>query len=224
MHKKPTGTNGSVKISTGLASEFQKVNFPQDKAEIESFVMTAAYNVSKKTHPSFYGLISEPVLNVENDFDFSLPISSGIEYLDLAEITIGMERGGHDKAPSSCLVGELVDAAWKIVEAKECKYGTGRISIVHLLLFTTDWKFCLSPSCIKLLSLYSKIRAHQFKSIAYFAPINPGDGIFIPIFPSTDDCLLSPKEEMSIRNTRIYKANPQTAESVDNHTGIIFRF
>ena len=224
MHKKPRGVNGSVFVGAGLSPEFQKLNFPDEKSEMESNVMRAALSISEKMQPSFYGLTGEVRLNSENDFDFSLPVKGGIEYIDLAEITIGMDKGGHENAPSSHVVGEFVDAAWKIVESKDRKYGGGRAINVHLLLFITDWKFSLSPSCIRLLSVYCKKRAHQFKSIAYFLPINPGGGIFTPIFPAGEDLNISLQEELRLRNLQLHQANPQNALTVDNGKSIIFRF
>ena len=205
MHKKPSGVNGPVLISPGMLPEFQRLNFPDDKAEMEAGVMRNALDISEKMQPSFYGLIGEVKPNPENDFDFSFAVKSGFEYLDLAEITIGMDNGGHEKAPSSHLVGGLVDAAWRIVESKDNKYGTRRESTVHLLLFITDWKFGLSPSCIKLLSVYCSNRSHKFKTIAYFVPLTPDDGIFMPIFPSALDLSLSPQEELDLRGLQLFQ-------------------
>ena len=165
MHKKPSGINGFVSLSPGMHPQFQKIIFPEEKSNLEAMIFDAAIRVAQGMQPSFYDLSGDPTSNFENDFDFSLPFDGGVEYLDLAEVTFGMESGGHVKAPPSHLVGDLVDAAWKVIQKKDDKYGDARRTTVHLLLYTTDWKFTLSRSCIRLLESYCAVRKHKLNRL-----------------------------------------------------------
>ncbi|MBT8515474.1 hypothetical protein G6727_08415 [Polynucleobacter paneuropaeus] len=224
MHKKPSGINGVVSLSLRVGPEFQKIILPNEKSKLEAIIFDSALKVAEGMHPPFYNLSGKPIANLENNFDYSLPIAGGVEYLDLAEITLGMESGGYIKAPSSHLVGDLVDAVWKVIQKKEDKYGDARRAVVHLLLYVTDWKFLLSPSCIRLLAFYCAKRKHEFKSIAYFVPVSMGDGIFTSCYPSSDELFISQLEEVNIRNSQLLQGNPETILPTENGAGVIFRF
>jgi hypothetical protein len=65
-------------------------------------------------------------------------------------------------------VGDFADAVFELVKKKSRKYGGRRRVPLHLLLYSTDWRFLLSESVITLVRLYCARRPHVFSSIVYY--------------------------------------------------------
>ena len=222
-HEKPTGINGPVLITGGgPPPQFQAVPFPRSKPEMEAAILRGALKFSAGMEKPFYSLAGEPVQNKENDLDFQLPTASGTQHLDLAEIVHSMTRGGYEGAPSKFRVGDMVDNVWGVIQAKEKKYGARRRLVIHLLLYSVDWKFFLSESCIALLRLYCQRRKQHFASIAYYAPITLDEGILWPLSP-IDSMSLPHIDEASLRNNVVTHGNPAAIEATPDGMGAILR-
>jgi hypothetical protein len=182
--KKPTGEIGHVHVR-GRNVTFVPVSFPTTKPEIERFILDAALaerhwkpGMKKPTGKAFelrahYGLKGEPIQNAESHFDFTLPTESGQTYLDLMEVALLREVGGSfAKATSRYCLGDRADALWAEVSRKSEGYGTGPSSGVHLLLYSTDYRFDLGQGVSALLIHMLHARTHCFRSVVYCVP-NP---------------------------------------------------
>jgi hypothetical protein len=170
--KKPRGKMGVVQLSQNrkdaLIVEF---TLPASKEEIESFVLEEMINSIKRTGVDPYQLLSVPIQNSENDFDFTLHTATGIEYLDLLEVApLENFRGAYENAPSVYKVGELADAILYQISKKNQRYDAH--CEIHLLLYSTDWRFYLEPEVLMFLSYQCSSMDLTFKSIVYFSPLS----------------------------------------------------
>ena len=123
-------------------------------------------------------MVGEPVQNAEDHFDFTLPTASGQTYLDLIEMApLEQVRGSYDRAPKMYKLGDRADAiAAKILE-KSADYGAGSSRGVHLLLYTTDFRFDAIGSVADLLVHILHARTHCLRSV-------------VSCDPSSERCLL----------------------------------
>lgn len=183
--KKPTGVIGSITIHPdGRPPEFRQMKFPQTKAEIEKYILKLMISNAKKADLNPYDLKGNPVQNSENSFDFMLPTTQGDQYLDLMEIApLENARGSHEKAPDHYNNGELADSIYSKILSKSQKYGLSPRSVIHLLLYTTDWKFQIGDGVLDLLAYWSLRDQHCFRSILYFSPKSSNEGDIIVIHP-----------------------------------------
>jgi len=188
---------------------------------MEALILHGALKFSAGMEKPFYSLTGEPIQNLENDLDFQLPTISGIQHLDLAEIVHSMSNGGYEGAPNKYKVGDMVDVVWGLIQAKEKKYGARRKFAVHLLLYSTDWRFFLSESCISLLRAYCLRRKQHFVSIAYYAPITADEGILWPLSPFD---ALPHIDETALRNNVVTNGNPTMLTATPDGMGAMLRF
>ena len=164
-HNKPTGTVGCISIfADGRPPQFQQVPFPTEKAAIERMVVAAAVS-AKKDLGRFYQLDSDPAQNDENDLDFTLNTSRGEKRLELMEIAF-LATGSYDAAPLSYNHGELADAICAGIAKKTRRYGD-RSSGIHLLLYSTDFRFNVCNDVIWLVSKWCSATPHAFDSVVY---------------------------------------------------------
>ena len=117
----------------------------------------------------------------------------------------------------------MVDNVWGVIQAKEKKYGARRSLAVHLLLYSIDWRFFLSESCISLLRLYCQRRKQHFASIAYYAPITLDEGILWQLIP-LDVALLPQVDEATLRNNVVTNGNPTGLTATPDGMGAMLRF
>jgi hypothetical protein len=187
--KKPTGVIGSIKIyPDGRPPEFNQVGFPQSKAEIEKHMVKLTISSAQKAGLNPYDLKGDPVQNPENSFDFMLPTKQGDQYLDLMEIApLEQVKGSHEKAPDHYNNGELADSIYSKILSKSQKYGSTPRSVIHLLLYTTDWKFRAGNGVLDLLAYWSLRDQHCFRSIVYFEPASSKDGDIVIIYPRSPE-------------------------------------
>src|SRR5689334_10540256 len=135
-HKKPTGTtwshiSGQQEISTH--------GFPPSKAEIEQRIVNLMMKITREEKLNPYNLVADPIQNEEDNFDFTLPTSSGHHFLDLMEIApLDVMGCSYDSAPSSYVAGELSDLILGKILAKSKNYGSSPKAQIHLLLYATD--------------------------------------------------------------------------------------
>ena len=143
--KKPIGTVGPIVIdSENRTAEFRPLHFPRDKAEPESHIVRFVVAGLRNSATNFYRLVTNPIQNPENDFDFTLPTTSGDEYLELMEVApLEHVAGSYEAAPASYNHGELADYVFKKLLSKARKHRSVPQPPVHLLLYTTDWRFRL---------------------------------------------------------------------------------
>jgi hypothetical protein len=123
----------------------------------------------RKNGQQCYDLIAEPVQNPQNSFDFTLSTSSGEQYLDLMEVApLEHIQGSYANAPHSYNHGWFADAVLEKVDAKSKKYGPSPRAVIHLLLYSTDWRFRIAEEVITLLAYWCICRTPCFKTIVYY--------------------------------------------------------
>ena len=218
-HRKPSGTSGYFHVTGDKPPEFNKLHFPEAKDEIEKLVVAGAIAVAQVTSPELYEMYGKPTQNPENHFDFSLKGQTQDEFLDLAEI-VGPKGYASD---GTYVVGEYVDRAFELIKKKAKKYGLSRKSAVHLLLYTTDWRYFISESAVTVLRAYCGRRQHHFKSIAYFAPSGMGDGALWQVYPAPS---ATPElgwiAEHQLRGNKVTNFDPASAQPLAEGGGLSF--
>src|SRR5262249_155400 len=79
----PIGEPGPPPISADGNFSWQRIQFPERKADVERLVVEVFLNEVRSVFP-----IETAVPNAENDFDFSLETPRGTIQLELAEIVV----------------------------------------------------------------------------------------------------------------------------------------
>ncbi len=142
-----------------------------------------------------------------DDFDFHLSTRSGLEYLDLKEFK--PYQGPHDSAPGAYLVSVMADAMWRLIARMSRHYESRDGTPIHLLIFTTDWRFQLSEGVLALVRHRAATCAHRFKSIAYLLPDDAKAGNLSMVFPAPEPQLDSPSL-LAIGSKVVMIADPNT--------------
>lgn len=199
--KKPTGAIGPVVITShNRSAAFRPIDFPKGKAEIERYIVKFVISGLRNTGTNFYNLVGDPVQNPEDDFDFTLPTKSGKEYLEFMEVAaLGHTGGSYDTAPGSYHHGELADHVYIKLMKKSKKYGSPSHVPVHLLLYTTDWRFRLNPNVLKLIAYWCLRHEHSFKTILYFVPDDTTHGEAKIVYPVASESFAN-FDERTARN------------------------
>ena len=206
--RKPSGFIGSIVMKPDEKSaEFQAIEFPTRKDELERYIVNFVMSGLRQTGTNFYSLSADPVQNPEDDLDFTLPTRTGKEYLELMEVAALEHVGGsYDAGASSYNHGELADYVYSKVVGKAQRYAALDVP-VHLLLYTTDWRFRLAPEVLALLGYWLQQRTHPFKTVLYFVPDDATHGeakILCPVDPKT----WATFDEQALRNGRSFLADP----------------
>jgi hypothetical protein len=219
--RKPRGVNGSFLFTPGKPPQLTVHEHPDEKADIERNILTSAIEAARLQQVELYDLAADPIQNVENHFDFTLPTPAGDEYLDLVEVVL---PGGYVNAPPSIQVGDMADHMLGLVKKKSRRYGARRRSNIHLLLYSTDWKFLPSESVISLVSLYCHRRPHGFKTVAVVAPIFPERAVLWRVFPPHPTAeVVTAVNERELRSRVLHQFSPLAAEQTTGAQGIVWR-
>jgi hypothetical protein len=210
--RKPRGVNEVLKVTGGLPLELIPSPLPTEKSGIEARILDLTLKAAEFMKIDLYNLVSPPVQNDENNFDFTLDTASGTEYLDLVEIVL---EGGYDGASTSIAVGDMADQMFEQIKKKARKYGTRRRSNIHLLLYSTHWKFLPNESLISLLSLYCVRKHHGFKTVAVMMPIMDEAAVLWKCFPAALEITSNLAEhERSLRARVLTQLDPRKAQSM----------
>ena len=220
-HSKPTGLIGAVAIhGDGRAPEFRTIPFPPGKAATEAMFVNAAI-LPQSPLGQFYGIISPPVQNEESDFDFDLHTAAGKERLDLMEIApLEKVRGSYSSAPLTYVQGELADAIITGTTKKSRRYGGTRARGIHLLLYSTDFRFRVGNDVLWLVAKWASGTPHAFKSIVYltFEDERTLDGKIVFPQPGRD---FSHVDEASVRGRRILLADLRRLGSSPDGSSVV---
>ncbi|MGH9894374.1 MAG: hypothetical protein ACREA0_20795, partial [bacterium] len=130
-----------------------------------------------------YSLTKDPERLREQDFDFRLSTTAGTKYLDLMEAAPLQDAGGtYQKATVMYSIGKRVDAVYASILKKSAKYGQPRTPM-HLLLYSTDYRFDLEGSEGDLLSHRLNRREHCFATVVYTRLHLDGSAVNRVLFP-----------------------------------------
>jgi hypothetical protein len=177
---KPTGQLGSLTIRPGFA-EYRRHNAPRSKEDIEKWALSAALRAARSRGLNLYNLLAEPFQNIENHFDFTLTTANGEEYLELMEV--GLLAGkAHSDARTWYNVGEMARETLLNIQRKSSKYARSSRPL-HLLLYSTHWRFILTGNVLDLLAFWLDKQRHVFTTIIYVHPVENGSGMFERVVP-----------------------------------------
>jgi hypothetical protein len=208
---KPIGVNGPVKIDVSPDScniEFQQLDFPKTKEEIEAFIVRGFLRDAVANN--FLPPVSvAPQQNAQDDFDFTLTIEGHeTKSLELMEIApLEHLRGSYAMAPDKYKPYELAEYIKTKVLKKSARYRSSTGSGIVLLVYVTDWHFILSESVLELLQYWLARTSHCFQAIYSYQPIDLAFGVVHVIFPSVSRFNFDPEV---FRNHEVWNANPVT--------------
>lgn len=172
QHPKPIGETGVIRVVVspktggGNASYIKNV-FPKTKRDQEQHVLEAFVLSMKNAGANIHNYhLNES----EDDFDCTLNVGNKEKiYLELKELVIPTEKGSpYQQSNQLRDAGEIADWILNSVVLKyNRKYGNRKPSDtpLHLLLYTTDWKFTVSDNVIALVQYYLHQRKTVFENI-----------------------------------------------------------
>ena len=188
MHSKknkPAGTEKIMKIGNGKAI-VEKHKLKGSKEEVESFFANLFFSIACKDKNFPFPLSKSLKINDQNDLDFSLEVEGENTLLELMEIApLENTRGGHSNAPDSYSLEERCEFIQQKIAQKSNKY-RGIATDIFLLLYSTDWKFSLTPFDFRTLSKIFHRESYYYRAIFYiswFPGITENDGKVHILFP-----------------------------------------
>lgn len=184
--RRQTGVTGTVGLSSaGSTPAFDRVVFPADKEGAEEFIVRAFASTLAAEGEDFYELLGPPERNGEDNLDFTLRTRSGNQYLELVEFAPLEPVGGRYEAlPGKYVAGAMADALYACIDKKLKKYGSHTAPLVHLLVYTTDWRLALHPWVAGLVSFRCTMANIPFASVAHFTPSDEACGTLLPLHPA----------------------------------------
>lgn len=209
---KPTGNRGPIRIHgtfPDIKVDYQKVAFPKEKADIEALIVGAFLQSVEGTD-----ILRRPFLDLKqnpiDDFDFIDAAAAAAEptYLELMEIApLEDVSGGYSGARSSYRSYDFSEQALAKLMSKSERYSVSEQTRLCLLMYTTDWRFNLSETVVKLLQYWCASRPHAFSEIYAFEPSSSSDGHPHLIYPVSAASLEGFDPERH-RNDETYNMNP----------------
>ena len=172
--KKPTGKIGPYSAHIDeqgeVHGEFKKIEFPTDKDDIESLIVSKFIEEGKAKFKKYF-FISNPEKNQLDDIDFNVKTPKGTAYLELMEIApLDLYQGGHEEAPNTYDRLELAKYTHSKILAKSQKYPPKLKHELFLLLYITNFKFVLSDTTKTLLSYFCSESSLKFDVIFLLTP------------------------------------------------------
>ena len=168
-----------------MRADFQRLEFPRTKDQIEKLIVTNFMRLAPLTHVfPFPNCRVEQ--NPESDLDFTLKCADNkTRKLELMEVApLEHLRGSYGAAPTSYKPYEFAQYILEKALQKSRKYGSSSGTELHLLIYITDWRFILSESVTALLQYWTLTIAHNFAGIYVYMPITSSEGIPQLIFPT----------------------------------------
>jgi hypothetical protein len=216
--KKPTGKIGPLhvslnpeeKITTGVA----KVLFPQDKDEIERYIVDQfVYSASKeleRTGDRF--IISDPSKNPLDDFDFNVRTPRGEAYLELMEAApLERVKGSYNKAPARYKPYEYAEDIFKKITKKSDKYPSKLKRELFLLLYVTHWTFVLSDTTVAYLRYFCAMHPLKFNAVFSYVPLNKELGTVRWLYPVPHE-LIKGFDPDKYKNNEVLNLDPEKFE------------
>lgn len=200
---KPTGTTGPTLLTNKPqenTAEFQKLEFPRIKEEIEQFIVKGFLRAAIEKQFFPVGEV-EASQNEQDNFDFSLKIQGTLKSLELTEIApLEHLRTTYEKAPNSYRPYDFAKYIFEKIMAKSLRSRTSNKGGLILLAYVTDWHFVLSSTVVALLQYWLCHTAHSFEAVYCYSPIEKDSGVLEVFYPT-------PKEFWISFNPESYKEN-----------------
>lgn len=185
--KKPTGKMGPYRVTVGekgkVGGSFEKVSFPTEKDDIESYIVSCFIGSAEKALGQHF-FLSNPRKNELDDFDFSVTTPKGEGYLELMEVApLELHEGGHDAAPNVYNRYEMAQSIHSKVVEKSEKYPRDLSLELFLLLYVTNYKFRLTNTTMKILAYFCHNSSLRFDVILLYTPLDEVEGDVAWIYP-----------------------------------------
>ena len=207
-HSKPTGEIGSVSFGpSSQAPGFAPVPFPSTKEAIERFIAIPFVELAKKNNLLRFTVVSEPVQNPTDDFDFTLSTDTSHAYLELIEIHL---RDIGEDIPSGQFVYEPYIVAERLLQrihAKSTRYRGATSQPIILLTYVTHWQFCLADLVFWLLAYWLRQREPIFAQVWHMSILDATSIEAFLLYPTTRD--LSRFDPEKYRGNRTILPNPR---------------
>jgi hypothetical protein len=181
--KKPTGITGTARFGGPETSEFVRAKLPDDQRAVEQLAVDYALRDGPKSGcdlNAFYGLRRPPKQREPPGHDFDLDTVAGPQSLEL----ITVAKGPFGRARLAFVRGDRIADLLQEVMAKSVYYGGGPRKTLHLLIYSTDFRFHLDDDDIKLLALDLSRITHVFTSVVYYDFGDGQDGSVRVVFPA----------------------------------------
>ena len=170
-----------------MEGAFDKIEFSDNKDTIEEYFVSR-FIESEEAKFGKYFFISNSVKNKLDDFDFSVTTPKGQAYLELMEIApLENHKGGHEEASDSYDIYDLSKYIFSKIESKSRKYPNNLTNELFLLLYVTNYKFCLDDTTSKLLQYFCLSGELKFDVIFMYTPLDETAGNVNWIFPTDED-------------------------------------
>jgi hypothetical protein len=186
--RKPTGIGGYIGINEGGLS-FKSVKFADEKEEIEKQIVDY-FILEMKNNGAIF--LSDPRLNKQDDFDFTLDLASGKILLELTEFVVKEGRElPYNKLNSCRKYGTVVDAFISRILEKN-KKAERRVKLdniktpIHLLCYITHNDFLINEEIIALIQQELKNISHVFENIFYLSVIDEKKSEVRVLYPSNN--------------------------------------
>jgi hypothetical protein len=216
--KKPTGNIGPIGTSIdskgNLVASVANVPFPQDKEEIEKYIVERfIYSANKELEKSGEQfIIFKPSKNHLDDFDFNVQTQRGKAYLELMEAApLEKTKGGYSKAPASYKPYEYAIEIFEKITEKSKKYPKGLKGELFLLLYVTHWTFVFSETTMAYLRYFCSMNAPKFNAIFSYVPFDVEVGTVRWIYPVPPE-LLKGFDPDKYKNNEVLNLDPEKFE------------
>jgi hypothetical protein len=124
----------------------------------------------------------------EDIFDFQLETGDEKRYLELQEIVIPGKKRGPPYAPEEQVIHSPKFAKTFLAEitSKAIRYSAALSQPLHLLVYTTHWRFLPNEVVLKLVARALEATMFPFDRIYFFTRHDVATGRFVLLFPNKD--------------------------------------
>jgi len=165
--EKAKGITGSARFGGPAPAEFVRAELPDDQQEIERLAVERALRDGPKSGcdlNAFYGLRRPPQPKPPPGHDFDLDTVTGPQSLELMTVA----KGPFERARLAFARGDRIADLLRDVVAKSVHYGGVPRKDLHLLVYSTDFRFHLHGDDIRLLAFDLARTPHVFGSVVYY--------------------------------------------------------
>jgi len=142
------------------------------------------------------------VKNEEQHFDFTLETSSSTHYLDLMEVVL-LKGKSYAEASTNYNIAEMARQVFDAVTRKSQKYGK-QATPIHLLLYSTDWRFFLRGEVLDLIGLWLSRKPPVFATVKYVYPDPTSGALLEHVFPRPSSEFADVNEERAARTSVVF--------------------
>jgi hypothetical protein len=195
--RKPRGERPGIELTEDPKdSSVTSTELPKNKHELEAHVATKALELCKAEEIRPYRQFEGVTRNEEADLDFTVSTPHGPAFLELTEFApLHLFGGKYKNGPKSYQQGAMADLLVRVLARKLEKYPPEVAASTHLLVYTTDWRFVISPGVANIVGYGYHTTPPAFASILFFGLLGFQDALAFLLHPrpGTDFAAFDPK-------------------------------